>query len=208
MISGHEMGHACALALALSVVLALPAAAQSPAAHAPPWGLPQLMASLQQVKSASGQFVEHKTLRVLSQPLIASGTLLYVAPDQVQKITVSPQRERLALSGDTLTIEGGPDDRTRIMSLTSYPEVAAFVEGIRATLAGDLPALERFYTVQFSGDPTSWQIDLQPREERLRKLVQWIRIRGSGDQIRAVDTEQGDGDHSEMSIVEDIHDAR
>jgi hypothetical protein len=202
------MGHARALALALSVVAALPAAAQSPTAQAPRWGLPQLMASLQQVKSASGQFVEHKTLRVLNQPLVASGTLLYVAPDQVQKITVSPQRERLALSGDTLTVEGGPDDRTRTMSLASYPEVAAFVEGIRATLAGDLPALERFYTVQLAGDPTSWQIDLQPREERLRKLVQSIRIRGSGDQIRAVDTEQGDGDHSEMSIVEDIHDGR
>jgi Outer membrane lipoprotein carrier protein LolA-like len=207
MISGHEMGHARALALALLVVVALPAAAQPPTAEAPRWGLPQLMASLQQVKSASGQFVERKTLRVLNQPLIASGTLLYVAPDQVQKITVSPQRERLALSGDMLTVEGGPDDRTRTMSLASNPEVAAFVEGIRATLAGDLPALERFYTVQFAGGPTSWQIELQPRDERLRKLVQWIRIGGSGDLIRAVNTEQGDGDHSEMSIVEDIHDA-
>jgi hypothetical protein len=202
------MGHARALALALSVLVALPAAAQPPTVDAPRWGLPQLMASLQQVKSASGQFVERKTLRVLNQPLVASGTLLYVAPDQIQKITVSPQRERLALSGDTLTVEGGPDDRTRTMPLASYPEVAAFVEGIRATLAGDLPALERFYTVRLAGDPTSWQIELQPREERLRKLVQWIRIRGSGDLIRAVDTEQGDGDHSEMSIVEDIHDAR
>lgn len=197
-----------AFLLALGIAAAGPAAAQPAAMAAPAWGLPQLMASLQQVRSASGQFVERKTLHVLNQPLVASGTLLYVAPDQVQKITVLPQRQRLALSGDTLTVEGGADDRVRTMSLASYPEVAAFVEGIRATLAGDLPALERFYQVEFEGNPGSWQLLLQPREARLQKLVQSIRIRGSGDLIRTVDTAEGNGDHSEMSITETVNDAR
>lgn len=197
-----------ALVIALCAALAAPAAAQQPKTPPSSWGLPQLMASLRQVKTASGRFVERKTLHVLNEPLTTSGTLLYVAPDQVQKITASPQRERLALSGDSLTIEGGPDGRRRTMSLSSYPEVAALVQGIRATLAGDLTTLERFYTVKLDGNPASWQLLLQPREARLQKVVQWIRIGGSADRIRTVDTEQGDGDHSEMSIVEDVHDAR
>jgi outer membrane lipoprotein-sorting protein len=195
-----------ALPAALCLAAALIVLPAERAASATPWGLPQLMASLRQVKSASAQFVERKSLKLVSEPLVASGTLLYVAPDQVQKITVTPQWQRLAVSGDTLTMEGGPDDRSRTLSLSSYPQVAAFVEGIRATLAGDLDALQRFYDVQLTGVPEAWQLRLQPKEPKLRKLVQWIRIDGDQDRIRTVETEEGDGDHSEMSIVEDIHD--
>jgi outer membrane lipoprotein-sorting protein len=195
-----------ALPVAFCLAAALIVLPAERAASAAPWGLPQLMASLRQVKSASGQFVERKTLKLVSRPLVASGTLLYVAPDQVQKITVAPQWQRLAVDGDTLTMEGGPDDRSRTLSLSSYPQVAAFVEGIRATLAGDLAALQSFYDVQLTGAPDAWQLRLQPKEPKLRKLVQWIRIGGDQDRIRTVETQESDGDHSEMSIVEDIHD--
>ena len=190
--------------VALGAILAAPAAGAEPQA----WGLPQLMTSLGRVKSASAQFVEHKTLHLLSAPLVSSGTLLYVAPDQVQKITVLPQRERMALSGDMLTLEGGPDDRSRSLPLSSYPQIGAFVEGIRATLAGDLPGLERFYAVTLRGDAAAWQLLLQPKDPALRKTVEWIRIAGSQDRITAVETQEGDGDHSTMSVAEDIHDAR
>lgn len=179
----------------------LPAYAEAVATASQDWGIRQLMQTLQQVKSASSRFVEHKYLHMLSQPLIASGTLLYIAPDQVQKITVSPKWERLALAGDTLTIEGGAEDRSRTLSLARYPEVGAFVEGIRATLAGDLPALQRFYEVSLSGDAADWQFVLVPKDATLQKLVKSIRIAGSGNTIRRVMTDDADGDHSDMSIV-------
>src|SRR5690348_14838656 len=148
MISGPDM-RTRRLVLAGFLVLATapPVGAQAG------WGLPQLMATLAHVKSASAQFVERKTLRVLEAPLVSSGTLLYVAPDQVEKITVLPERERIAISGDKLTIEGGTSDRPRTLSLANAPEIAAFVESIRATLAGDLPALDRFYRVELAGGP-------------------------------------------------------
>jgi hypothetical protein len=189
------------LAVFMVLAIAAPAAAQTQAG----WGLPQLMATLARVKSASAQFVERKTLRVLDTPLVSSGTLLYVAPDQVEKITVLPERERIAISGDKLTIEGGTGDRPRTLSLANAPEIAAFVESIRATLAGDLPALDRFYRVKLAGGPTSWQLDLVPRGEKLTQLVRLIRISGSGEKITAVETDEADGDRSEMSVAEDVH---
>jgi outer membrane lipoprotein-sorting protein len=191
------------LAFCISL-LALPAGAETATQVTPGWGIQQLMLRLKQVKSASGQFVERKTLHVLSEPLIASGTLLYVAPDQLQKITVSPKRERLAVNGSTLVMEGGPEDRTRTLSLTDHPEVGAFVEAIRGTLAGDLPALTRFYSVQLEGNAADWRLLLQPKEKKLQDFVKWLRIAGSDNRIRSVETEEGDGDHSEMRIVEDV----
>jgi outer membrane lipoprotein-sorting protein len=189
------------LAVFMLLAIAAPAVAQTQAG----WGLPQLMATLAHVKSASAQFVERKTLRVLDTPLVSSGTLLYVAPDQVEKITVLPERERIAISGDKLTIEGGTSDRPRTLSLANAPEIAAFVESIRATLAGDLPALDRFYRVKLAGEPASWQLDLVPRAEKLTQLVRRIRISGSGEKITSVETDEADGDRSEMSVVEDVH---
>jgi Outer membrane lipoprotein carrier protein LolA-like len=170
----------------------------------PSWGITQLMLSLGQVKAASSRFVERKTLHMLSEPLIASGTLLYVAPDQVQKLTLSPQRERLAIKGDTLTLEGGQEDRNRTVSLKEYPEIQGIVEGIRATLAGDLPALNRFYAVRLEGDVAAWQLVLEPKDPKLKKFINSIRIIGSQNVIRTVDTAEADGDYSEMSVVETV----
>lgn len=181
-----------------------PAHAQQAQPPGQAWDITQLMQTLAQVKSASGQFTERKTMRMLSEPLLASGTLLYLAPDQVQKITVLPQRERVAVRGDTVTIEGGQDERGRTLSLTDYPEIGGIVEGIRATLAGDLPTLRRFYAVQLDGSAADWRLLLQPTAPKLQKFVKQIRIAGSGNKVHTVETEDRDGDLSQMSIVEDV----
>ena len=47
------------------------------------------------------------------------------------------------LSGRVLTIRRG--EHTRTLELAQYPQVAPWVESIRATLAGDRGALERYF---------------------------------------------------------------
>jgi outer membrane lipoprotein carrier protein LolA len=171
------------------------------AARAAAFGLEQLMAELRQVKSATGRFVERKELHMLDKPVEASGTLIYLAPDQMQKITISPSWERLAVRQSTLTIE--QEGKSRSFSLGDRPEIGAFVESIRATLAGDLATLERFYTVTLTGDGKDWQLSLVPKERKLQELVKDIRISGSGRSIHTVETEEADGDRSVMRVVEE-----
>jgi len=197
------------LIVALSVWLdaTAPIAAAQSAATTSDWDLPQLMQELAQVKSASAQFTEWKTMHVLSAPIQTSGTLGYVAPDHMQKITRTPVSEKFVLEGDTITLSGGPDNQVHTFSVAEYPQIGGLVEGIRATLAGDLPTLKRYYTVQLSGSAAHWQLLLQPNDAELTRFVKWIRIRGSGDRIEAVATKSSDGDHSEMSIVEDVGNA-
>jgi hypothetical protein len=188
---------AAALALFLLVGAGRPAAAADLG-----WGLPQLMQSLRQVTSSTAFFSERRELRMLSEPLMSSGTLSYVAPDQLQKRTLLPKPERLSIDGGKLTIERSQSNENRTVALADFPEIGAFVESIRATLAGDLPALERYYTISLQGDAGDWQITLEPKEKRLRELVKLIRIAGRGTSIRTIVSEQSDGDRSEMSIVE------
>src|SRR5690348_14180338 len=140
-ISGHEMRALGLVAAACTTLFCVSTHAQETRETGRAWGIAQLMFSMAQVKTASGRFEERKTLQMLHEPLVASGTLLYVAPDQVQKITLLPRREGFTISGDRLTIEGESDDQSRSLSLSDYPEIAGIVEGVRATLAGDLPTL-------------------------------------------------------------------
>lgn len=192
-----------ALVLALCVGCLKPAIA----APEPSWGLPQLMSSLQQVRSASGEFTERKDLHMLSAPLVSSGTLSYRAPDWMQKVTVSPTPQQFTLDGDDVTMTGGPDGQTHTFSISHAPQIGVLVEAIRATLAGDLPTLDRYYTVKLTGDAADWQLLLQPKDPALTRLVKWVRIAGTQDRIRVIETEESQGDRSTMSIVEDVHDA-
>jgi outer membrane lipoprotein-sorting protein len=171
------------------------------------WGLPQLMATLAQVKSAAGQFTERKTLHMLTQPLVSTGRLAYMAPAHIEKITLSPLPERLVMDGDRVTIVSGPGNETHTFSVADFPQIGGLIEGIRATLAGDLPTLARIYAPRLSGTPAAWDLQLIPRDSDLAHVIKWIEFRGDGNRIRTIDTEDANGDRSEMTIVEDRRDA-
>ncbi len=110
-------------------------------------GLSQLMTAMQQVKAANALFVERRYLSMLSRPIETSGRLSYFAPDKLRKQTLSPTAGLLIVDGGKLTIEEGPGGNSRTLSLEEYPQLGALVEAIRATLAGDLPSLRRYFDV-------------------------------------------------------------
>src|ERR1700687_3023935 len=102
------------------------------------FGLEQLMTAFGQMKSAEARFTERKYVSVLTTPLESSGTLIYVAPDRLEKRTLLPKPESFVIDRGELTVEGVPGQRRRTMKILNYPELAALVESIRATLAGDV----------------------------------------------------------------------
>lgn len=210
MTSGRDraMRHSGVRPLA---ALALLSAATCTVAAAQPtrstWGLPQLMHSLAQVRSARGHFTERKTMHLLKRPIITSGTLTYRAPDRITKITLSPVPQRFSLKGDQVTISGRGKKR-HVFSLGDYPQIGGLVEGIRATLAGNLPTLRHYYHVRLVGRPMHWTLVLRPKGLHLTDFVKQVRITGAGNRIRIVDTLETNGDQSEMCVSESVHRAR
>jgi outer membrane lipoprotein-sorting protein len=179
--------------LALGLVLALAAA---PALAA--WDLQQLMDSLAQNKAGRATFVETKRLAVLSKPIESSGELLYTAPDKLEKRTLKPKPESMVVDGDALTVERG--SLKYQLQLQAYPEIAAFIESIRGTLAGDRKALERNYRLALGGSAEAWVLELLPLNEKMKAVVQRIRISGMRDQVGSIEISQADGDSSVMVI--------
>jgi hypothetical protein len=207
-MSVHPGRNSQALAKPVACLLFLLIADAAHAAQAAPaaWGLPALMRTLSQVHSASADFTERKTMAMLNAPLITSGTLRYVAPDYVAKTTISPAPESFVLDHGMVTMVTGATREN--FAIATQPQIGGLVEAIRATLAGDLPALNRFYAVRLTGAAANWQILLQPKDPALAHFLRWIIVQGSGNRITAIDTASGGNDHSEMGVNETVGDAR
>ena len=188
----------CVGVLTLVLAAACAAAAQS---TAPP-AFDELLKLLAARRHGHVTFTEVQELAMLDRPLQSSGELLYDAPDRLEKRTLKPRVQNLVLEHGVLTARRG--HRTYVMELRDYPQVVPFVESIRATLAGDRAALERFFRVQFDGTLAHWTLLLVPVDASLAGAVKDIRIEGERDAIRTVEIRHSDGDRSLLTIGPEV----
>jgi outer membrane lipoprotein-sorting protein len=182
----------------LLVGLSLGLALCSLPAHAA-WGIDQLMQALAQNKSGHATFVEKKYLALLDRPLESSGDLIYTAPDRLEKRTLKPKPESMVLQGNTLTVERGR--RQYVLALQDYPELGAFTESIRGTLAGDQKALAHNYNISLEGSAERWTLILRPIDPAMVATVQRVVIQGSQAELHSIEIEQADKDRSVMTIT-------
>lgn len=187
----------------LRVMLACWVAASPLLAQAESWDLPQLMTELAQVQSHESRFTEKKTIALFKAPVESSGILSYRRPDHVEKHILQPKDESISVDGDELTWKDGANGKKTSLRLRNNTVVAALVESIRATLAGDLPGMQRYFTVKLDGTQTRWALSLTPTEEAMRRSVQAMRIEGSGNQVTVIDVLETGGDRSLMVIQHD-----
>ncbi len=186
----------------IASLYSIPAPAAEPVADTP-WGIESLMQELARVKLVKSRFVERKHLRILSTPLEFSGTLLYAAPAHLEKHTLLPKPQSLILDQNQLVVEDTTKKQRRILQLQEYPLIWALVESIRATLAGDLPALNRFYRVDLEGREYQWRLVLRPTDANLGALLTVIRISGQGRRVRGIEIVEAEGNRSVMTITEE-----
>lgn len=157
-----------------------------------------LMSLLAQTRSAHANFVETKSIAMLDKPVVSSGELFYTAPDYLEKRTLKPKAETMVLDHGSINITRGTKNYR--LQLADYPALAAFIDSIRGTLAGDRSGLERNYTLTLEGTLARWTLQLTPANEQLLAVIKNIRIQGERGEIRSIDTVQADGDSSVMTI--------
>ena len=179
-------------------VAALAIAVPCAAAAAPTFDLAQLTAQLARVKAGEASFVEKRRVEILDRTLESSGRLSFRAPDTFVRETLKPRREKLAVSGNLLTMSLG--DRSRTVQLDSAPEAAVIVEAVRGTLTGNREALERLFIAEVSGSAERWSLELVPRDMRLRGQVASVRLNGRESMVHEVQVMLADGDRSTMTI--------
>jgi outer membrane lipoprotein-sorting protein len=187
--------------LALALCLLLAAVCDS-AAQSPALSLNELMQLLGSVESANAKFVETRHSALLKSPLVLRGTLVYRRPDRIEKHVLFPYDERIAVESGRLTLENRTYNRKRSMSVSGAPGLAALIESIRATRAGDLAALQRHYALQVEGSREQWSLTLKPLDPQVAAYVSQLTLTGSETRIARIVVEEAGGDRSVMDIEE------
>jgi outer membrane lipoprotein-sorting protein len=182
------------LVLGLSLGLA-PTAAPAQAAA---FDLKALTALLATRSTAEARFSEERFVIGLDQPLRASGSLSFTAPDRFARHTLAPRAESMVVEGNTVTWTRG--GRTRQTALDTTPELTALVEAVRGTLGGDAETLQRHFSTQVAGNPQSWRLTLVPLDRRLGGQVQQLDIAGRGADLTMLELSLAGGDRSVMHI--------
>lgn len=188
----------------VATLMAFPVHAVRPEATEPV-SLDQLMATLRRVRHVEARYIERRTLHALRTPIETRGTLRFDAPDELEKAsdpTPKGAADRMTIKGNRLTIDRGGGAAPVVLMLDEHPEIGALVDSIRATLSGDGAALRRIFEITLSGSVSHWQLVMQPRAPAQRAVLQWMRVSGYAERITAIDTQDSDGDRSEMTIVE------
>jgi len=175
------------------------------AAHAgaaAPVTVTELMQMLGSVESATARFVETRHSALLKSPLVLQGTLSYRKPDRVEKHVLVPYDERITIEGGRLTLENRTQNRSKTLTVNSAPGLSALIESIRATRAGDLAALQRYYALQVEGSREQWALTLRPLDSQVADYLVSIALSGAGGRIGRITIEEACGDRSVMDITE------
>ena len=165
-------------------------------AHA--FDVDELMAMMGRVETSSVAFEETKYVATLTAPIVRRGTLRYVRPDRLEMHVVTPFFERMDIVGNVLTIETRRG--VRQVDLSSEPGAAAWVASIRATLAGDRPALARYFTLQLSGQAARWTLTLVPLAPSLSSVIQGITVDGAHAQLTRIEVDERAGDRTVLVV--------
>jgi hypothetical protein len=155
------------------------------------FSLPDLMQELAKVPAAEAQFTEVRQLGLLRAPLELRGTLRYVS---------FPYEETVRIDGDQVSLDNPARRVHRKFSLAKLPAAFAMIEGLRATLAGDLGALERFYQVKLAGARAAWVLSLTPRDAEVATLLAQVRLRGTADRITQIEYDEAAGDRAVITV--------
>jgi len=159
--------------------------------------LDSLLKSLAREPPQKIAFVETHASPLLDQDLVVSGVLEYRGKGQLSRVVTEPYRERTDIDGSDVRIqrEGLPERR---FSLRRSAELGGLLAAFSSLLAGDRTALESSFETTVEFQPSSWQLDLVPRQAGRRDRVGRIRVRGVGDAPACIAVVLQDGSTSSV----------
>ena len=164
-----------------------PAAASNSASVASGTLVSQIAATLGRAKGIRARFTQTQTRAALKQPLVSSGSLLFVrergAVWQIEK----PYQATWVISDSGVTELDAQGHRsagggTGAQGARGAAQISAMM---RSMLGGDLSGLYSQFDVHAEGTLSHWQIELTPNQPQIAQAIQSLTLTG-GDALRSL----------------------
>lgn len=155
--------------------------------------LTEIAARLAKTPIAHGDFHQQKHLKVLHKPLISTGMFTYHQSKGVIWKTLTPVASLLLVNESKLLTGQGEQ---------AVP--AAFGKVFKAILGGDISALTEGFEITGTDQKTSWQLELTPKDDMLKKVI--ITMVLSGDtELRELEIREAGGNITHITFNNITH---
>lgn len=158
--------------------------------------LTQIAARLTKTPITQGDFHQQKQLKVLHKPLISTGSFTYDQSKGVIWKTLTPVVSLLLVNESKLLTGQGEQ---------AVP--AAFGKVFKAMLGGDLAELTDGFNVTGTDQKTSWQLELTPKDEILKKIISTMVLSGDTE-LRDLEIREAGGNITRISFDHITHPAQ
>ena len=139
--------------------------------------LKELTAQLSAPTELRASFSQERTLTGFARTLKAEGTLL------VHREHGILWRQRTPFAQDVVLDERGilVDDGTglKAMAQSDNPQLQSFAKMLKSLFAGDLSALEQYFTLELTGTSEKWQLTLTPTQEPMNLIFSGLELKGA-----------------------------
>ena len=177
----------CCLFAALALAAGAARAAEAPT-------LESLMAGMAKTSGVEARFVERKEVTLLSEPIETRGTLVFVPPGRLARVTVAPSASRLVIDGERLSFRDAAG--AEALDLSANPVAREIVDNFIVLFSGDLARLRARYEPALESAGEGWRLELRPRHRPLSDLIERITLEGTGRALRRIEMLERDGDRT------------
>ena len=162
--------------------------------------LDQVFIAVARQPLAATPFIERRISALSNRPLESGGTLSFEPSGNIEKLTTTPIRESVILSAESISIRGA-NGVAKTTRLDAQPELAAYAQGLRAILSGDVKSLRRFFEFKAAGTLNRWEIRLMPVDVGMRRAISQILVSGEKGRVRVIETTETSGDVNELTLI-------
>lgn len=155
--------------------------------------LTEIASRLAKTPIAQGDFHQEKHLMVLKKPLISTGTFTYDQNKGVIWKTLTPVASLLLVNESKLVTGQGEQ---------AVP--AAFGKVFKAMLGADIVALTEGFSVTGTDHKTSWQLELTPKDDMLKKVISTMVLSGDTE-LRKLEMREAGGNVTHITFNNITH---
>lgn len=191
---------ACAFSFAVASALSVPAwPVYAASTDGNPALVSQVASHLAQAKGVRAQFTQTQTLAAMKQPLVSTGSLLFLRERGVIWRIDTPYKATYVITDAGVAEINANGQRVTAHSAQGTRGVAQVSKMMRAMLGGDLSALYSQFDVQAEGSAAHWRMQLTPNQPQLAQSIKGLQMSG-GDFLQSLRIALANGDTTQLEF--------
>jgi len=129
-------------------------------------------------KEVNGNFKQVRNLKDLKLSLESEGDFRFKLPFDLDWNQKKPFVMDLLMTPDKI-VQKNADGSEQVITKAQQPVIFTFSSSFLGIFAGDKTAIEKTFTYQVSLKGNKWMMNLEPKDELLKKAVSKVQINGA-----------------------------